>query len=306
VSAEPGASRAAITLGMLSDAASSAIPPAAATDAGLQRIGRSAVVALYDELALAPKPGLVSFADSGSHSDMDAQTFFRSLFALRHFFARVAVLGAGGAAFAELEAAGIAAESRMLKATGGVNCHRGAIFSLGLLCAAAGFQVGRNKPLTATAIRQTLVEQWGAALVARQLVTNSMSHGASAARRFGLRGAASEAALGFPVLFEHTLPALRAASGAGLPPRLARIDALFHTIAVLADTNLAHRAALAGLRHAQQAAGDFLRAGGAAEHDGLARAQAIHRDFVARRLSPGGSADLLAAACWLQRVGGES
>jgi triphosphoribosyl-dephospho-CoA synthase len=129
-----------------------------------------------------------------------------------------------------------------------------------------------------------------------------VSHGADAARRFGLRGAASEAAQGFPVLFEHTLPALEAALRAGLPPRLARIDALFHTIAELADTNLAHRAGLAGLCHAQGVASEFLRDGGAGQIDGMARAQAIHRDFVARRLSPGGSADLLAAACWLQRV----
>jgi triphosphoribosyl-dephospho-CoA synthase len=99
---------------------------------------------------------------------------------------------------------------------------------------------------------------------------------------------------------------LQASLRAGLPPRLARIDALFRTIAVLADTNLAHRAGLAGLRHAQQAAGDFLRDGGASHRDGLVRAQAIHRDFVARRLSPGGSADLLAAACWLLRVGRDS
>jgi triphosphoribosyl-dephospho-CoA synthase len=304
MSTEPGHGRAAVKPGDGSIIGSAA----SATDAELQGLGRSAVVALYDELALAPKPGLVSFADSGSHSDMDAQTFFRSLFALRHFFARVAVLGAGGAAFAELEAAGIAAEARMLKATGGVNCHRGAIFSLGLLCAAAGFLVGRQLPLTAAAIRRALVEQWGDALVARQSATPAalISHGADAAQRFGLRGAASEAAQGFPVLFERTLPALEVGLRAGLSPHLARIDALFHTIAELADTNLAHRAGLAGLHHAQRAASDFLSAGGASHRDGLARAQAIHRDFVARRLSPGGSADLLAAACWLQRVGGDS
>ena len=46
----------------------------------------------------------------------------------------------------------------------------------------------------------------------------------------------------------------------------------------------------------------FLAAGGAAQPDALARAAAIGRDFVARRLSPGGAADTLAAACWLQRL----
>ncbi|MDE2276857.1 MAG: triphosphoribosyl-dephospho-CoA synthase, partial [Burkholderiales bacterium] len=56
--------------------------------------------------------------------------------------------------------------------------------------------------------------------------------------------------------------------------------------------------------HAQASAQGWLRAGGAFAPDGLARARALHRDFVARRLSPGGAADMLAAACWLQRVGG--
>ncbi|HEY9028980.1 MAG TPA: triphosphoribosyl-dephospho-CoA synthase, partial [Burkholderiaceae bacterium] len=69
-------------------------------------LGRAAVVSLYDELALEPKPGLVSFADTGSHDDMDAGTFLRSLFALRHFYGRIAAQGAASAAFAPLEALG--------------------------------------------------------------------------------------------------------------------------------------------------------------------------------------------------------
>lgn len=84
--------------------------PAAATraDAGALHaaFGRAAIVSLYDELALEPKPGLVSFADAGSHDDMDAATFLRSLFALRHYFARVAAQGAASADFAPLEALG--------------------------------------------------------------------------------------------------------------------------------------------------------------------------------------------------------
>ncbi len=42
-----------------------------AIEPALQRIGRAAVAALYDELALEPKPGLVSLADNGSHRDME-------------------------------------------------------------------------------------------------------------------------------------------------------------------------------------------------------------------------------------------
>jgi triphosphoribosyl-dephospho-CoA synthase len=274
----------------------------------LQCIGRAAVAALYDELALAPKPGLVSFVDPGSHADMDAQTFMRSLFALRHGFMSCVELGAAGSRFAALEQAGRAAEARMLAATGGINTHRGAIFCLGLLCAAAGACASQGLGLGAGVVRRQLMTQWGEALQRRSAAAQvraepGASHGAGAARRFGLRSAGAEAALGFPVLFETTWPALRDSLDSGLDPTRARLQAFFATLAVLDDTNLAHRGGLAGLRLAQRRAGDYLRGGGAWAVDGVERARAIHREFVALRLSPGGSADMLAAACWLQRVG---
>jgi triphosphoribosyl-dephospho-CoA synthase len=81
------------------------------------------------------------------------------------------------------------------------------------------------------------------------------------------------------------------------------LETLFHVIAVMDDSNLAHRGGLEGLRHAQHAASGFLAAGGAARPDGVAAACAIGRDFVSRRLSPGGAADTLAAACFVARIG---
>lgn len=268
----------------------------------LRGIGRAALLALYDELALAPKPGLVSFIDSGSHHDMDARTFLRSLFSLRQYFPCLAGLGAAGSTFAALEREGIAAEARMLAATGGINTHRGAIFCMGLLCASAGSLAAQGAALDATALRGEMLGCWGPALSERAGRCSGAAHGAMAARRFGLSNASAEAMRGFPVLFETTLPALLAAKQRGAAPREARLQALFETMAVLEDTNLAHRGGLAGLSHAQRAARSFLAAGGALRPDALAHAGAVHVDFMARRLSPGGSADMLAAACWAQRV----
>lgn len=264
-------------------------------------IGRAAVLALHDELALAPKPGLVSFVDSGSHEDMDSHTFMRSLFALRHYFPAVVELGREGAAFAALEACGIAAEHRMLAATGGINTHRGAVFSLGLLCAAAGAVLADGGRLRPATLRAALCRHWGAALADRALRVPTLP-GSVAARRYGLRSASQEAALGFPVIFETAAPALERAIARGLTPQQARIDTLFAVMAVLDDSNLAHRGGLDGLRFAQAAARRFLDRGGIAAPHGLQQARAVHRDFVARRLSPGGAADALAAACWLRRI----
>ncbi|XAH23853.1 triphosphoribosyl-dephospho-CoA synthase MdcB [Xylophilus sp. GW821-FHT01B05] len=269
----------------------------------LHRIGAAATVALYEELALAPKPGLVSFIDNGSHSDMDARTFMRSLFALRHYFGQIAELGWHGVPFDALQACGIAAEARMLAATGGINTHRGAVFTLGLLCASAGALLREGKAPQPASLRTALQQHWGAALLARSGQPTGLP-GGIAAQRHGLRSASQEAAAGLPTLFDTVVPALDQGLRRGLTPEQARLDALFHAMAVLDDTNLVHRGGMAGLRHAQQAARGFLADGGAARPGGLEAAWALHRDFVARRLSPGGAADTLAAACWTVRICG--
>jgi triphosphoribosyl-dephospho-CoA synthase len=265
-------------------------------------IGRAATLALYDELALSPKPGLVTLTSRGSHTDMDAHTFMRSLFALRVYFVQIAGLGLQGARFDALERCGIGAEARMLEATAGINTHRGAIFVLGLMCAAAGAVVASGRRLSPTLLRHQLLTRWGDALSKRALRAPTLP-GGRAAQQLGLRGAAAEAALGFPTLFETAVPALQSARARGLTRRESQLDTLFHVIAVLDDSNLAHRGGLEGLRFAQRSARGFVNAGGASRPDAIATAEIIGNEFERRRLSPGGAADTLATACWMQRIG---
>jgi triphosphoribosyl-dephospho-CoA synthase len=286
----------------LASAAVGRAAPRSATALTPQAIGRAATLALYDELALSPKPGLVTLTDNGSHLDMDARTFMRSLSALRGYFVRIAVLGTEGAPFEALQRCGIEAEARMLAATGGVNTHRGAIFMLGLLCAAAGATAADGRSLDPAVLRVTLSARWGDALLDRARRPPTLP-GGIAARRYGLRSAAAEAAAGFPVLFEIAVPAMQAAGARGLTRQSELLDTLFSIMAVLDDSNLAHRGGIEGLRHAQQAACRFLAAGGSARPDSKVAARAIADDFVRRRLSPGGAADTLAAACWMRRLG---
>jgi triphosphoribosyl-dephospho-CoA synthase len=269
----------------------------------LLSLGRAATVSLYDELVLFPKPGLVSMVDQGSHQDMDARTFLRSLFALRHYFPAIARLGSEGAPFAALERLGVQAEQHMLQATGQVNTHRGAIFSLGLLCAAAGsLATNANAPWHCSALRARLLAQWGPALQSRCAVTRP-SHGQRAAQAHGLVGVGEAAAQGFPLLFDIAAPAWRWAQAQGLSLTDKQLHTLFAIMATLDDTNLAHRGGLAGLRWVQAQAQAWLDAGGATAPDARERALALHQALVQRRLSPGGAADLLAATCWPQRCG---
>jgi triphosphoribosyl-dephospho-CoA synthase len=259
-------------------------------------VARHAVRSLYQELALYPKPGLVSLVDTGSHHDMDASTFVRSLFSLRRYFLDIALAGAGGDDFAVLRGLGIEAERRMLAATGGINTHRGAIFSLGLLCAAAGraSASGANgwRP---ELLRARLVDCWGEALAGHR--GPAASNGATARARHAAPGAREQAAAGFPAIFELALPTLRRTLAAGRGLRCARIDTLFTLMAGLSDTNVFHRGGAEGARIVRDSSMRFMERGGTAAADWEDEAVAAHRLFVAHRLSPGGAADLLAATC---------
>jgi triphosphoribosyl-dephospho-CoA synthase len=250
-------------------------------------IARAAVGCLYAELALYPKPGLVSLVDNGSHADMNAATFMRSLFALRHFFAAILDAGRDDAPFSHLRMLGIDAERRMLAATGGVNTHRGAIFSVGLLCAAVGRAARQGVRLSPGALRAVLLMTWGEALAA---------HAGDAG------GARAEGALGLPSVFDVGVPALQRTLAAGRSMRHARVDALFALMAQLDDTNVLHRGGAQGVLAVRRGAQAFVDGGGTAQPDWMAQAVALHHAFIGARLSPGGAADLLAASCFVHGV----
>jgi triphosphoribosyl-dephospho-CoA synthase len=274
---------------------------AAAGPGGAAIVARHAVRSLYQELALYPKPGLVSLVDTGSHDDMDASTFVRSLFSLRRYFLDIALAGSQQAGFDTLRRLGIDAERRMLVATGGVNTHRGAIFSLGMLCAAAG----RAAPSGAAGwrpdvLRATLVDCWGADLAGHRGA--AASNGAVVRTRHAAPGAREQAAAGFPAIFELALPTLRRTLASGRGLRCARIDTLFTLMAGLSDTNVYHRGGLEGARIVRDTSLRFLARGGTAAADWEDHAVAAHRRFVAHRLSPGGAADLLAATCFVHAL----
>ena len=261
-----------------------------------REVALRAVHSLYQELALYPKPGLVSLVDNGSHTDMDATTFMRSLFSLRHYYAHICKAGYDGAPFAELKRLGIAAEKRMMAATKGINTHRGAIFALGLLCAAMGRVRALRMTLTPAALRTALLLHWGEELAAHTRATGD-SHGLQAAAQHAASGAREEGALGLPSVFDVGLPALQAALARRAPMHHARVDAIFALMAHISDTNIYHRGGAEGADTVRNAARQFLDQGGTANPQWQEHAVQCHKHFIDHRLSPGGAADLLAATC---------
>ncbi|MFM9926312.1 triphosphoribosyl-dephospho-CoA synthase MdcB [Variovorax sp. H27-G14] len=267
-----------------------------------EHVGALAERSLRLEVHTWPKPGLVSHVDAGSHTDMDAATFHRSAAALRPFFTELAAAGMQDQDMTALRKIGLRAECAMTAATGGVNTHRGAIFGLGLLCAAAGLRARRGmEGGNLQSLGDTVSRRWGPAILAGPRPSDS--HGEAMKRRYGAGGARQEAALGFPSVYGIGMPALRhAARVAPCDAQAARVQACFALIAELEDTNLLHRGGAAGLRFAQQSARAFLAAGGVGQPGWRRAAEKIHHAFVARWLSPGGAADLLAMSLFAMAI----
>lgn len=258
------------------------------------RTDRLCCGALRHEVLAWPKPGLVSPFDSGSHRDMKFATFLASIASLEGTFAAFSRAAAQGGDYAVLQAIGVTAERRMQEATGGINTHRGAIFNLGLLAAAAAYR--RTQPaLVGLSCGEIVARRWGEEIV-RSRGGSPPSHGNSVFGRFAVGGARAEGGCGFPTVYRLGVPTLRRLLAAGYGQERALLGALLALIEHLADTNLLWRGGEEGLVFARSAARQFNAAGGVEQPGWRDRLVAMHHDFVARNLSPGGSADLVAAA----------
>src|ERR1700677_4626824 len=159
-----------------------------------------AVSALVEEAELTPKPALVDRRGNGAHHDLDLVRLRRSAQSLQDGFADIAQAAAAlepsQRLREEIGQIGRDMERRMLSATDGSNAHRGAIWALGLLVAAAA---GRRSKRTAAGIAAV------AAAIARlpdRFAPRPPSNGERVRLRYGATGARGEAQAGFPHALE--------------------------------------------------------------------------------------------------------
>jgi triphosphoribosyl-dephospho-CoA synthase len=265
----------------------------------LRHLGALAFQALIAEAELTPKPGLVDRRGSGAHSDLSLDLMRRSARVLEPFFAAMASAAEGRVPDRdlreELAAIGREAEGAMYKATEGANSHKGAIWILGLLVAAAAQRDDLNAREIASA----------AGAIARlpdPACLNIVTHGDIVRNRYGVAGARGEACQGFPHVVRFGLPTLRKKRKAGFPEDVCRLDALLSIMSRLDDTCLLYRGGTEALNVAKARARAVLLAGGYGSSRGQMKACDLDRELSARRISPGGSADLFAATIFLDAV----
>jgi holo-ACP synthase/triphosphoribosyl-dephospho-CoA synthase len=237
---------------------------------------------------------------------MDLKLFEASIHALVPYFIRCASIGQSTgdlepeAVFPFLREAGIAGEEAMFRATGGVNTHKGAIYTLGILCAAVArlWHTGQTRP-TEDAVLSLCAQIAGAAAEKDLANAAGETAGLRLYRQLGIRGIRGEMADGLPSVSQIALPAFRAALGNGCSPNDAGAVALLHLVANVSDTTLYHRGGAEGAAFAASAAKALLEQNPLPSPGEL---EALDDAFISRRLSPGGCADLLAATYFLYFV----
>lgn len=269
--------------------------------------------ALLAEVRLTPKPGLVDIRNSGAHRDMDMAAFERSTAAIAPWMEKFFIMGNSTAkldpqtVLVMLRPPGLACENDMLQATGDVNTHRGAIFAFGLLSTAIGRILALEEPLEQNRICDH-VARMCQGIVARELSLDKdgkQSKGGMHFLHYGLAGARGEAESGFRTVRTQALPVYNRVLQEYGDANLALLQTLLHLMAWNDDTNLVSRGGLEGLNHVQQEAQKLLWQGGVLVEGGIEAMQQLDDELIARNLSPGGSADLLAVTWFLSHFPAE-
>jgi triphosphoribosyl-dephospho-CoA synthase len=280
---------------LLTEIANSAVNDSTAID-----LAELAVWALREEALLTPKPGLVDRRGQGAHSDLTLDLLLISAQAIAPGFYAMAKRAENQTISQHLREdlgrIGRDTEKLMLSATGGINTHRGAIWALGLLVSAAAMNPADIAPKEVTDGAARL------AAITDNFVSALPSHGSQAIHKFGGQSAREQAIAGFPHVVNRGLAALIASRAKGACEEDAQLNSLLTIMCDLNDTCLLYRGGAVALQIAQRGSHEVLALGGMSEPLGRLAMHDLDRDLLRHWISPGGSADLLAATIFLDRL----
>ncbi|AEC02942.1 holo-ACP synthase CitX [Parasphaerochaeta coccoides DSM 17374] len=252
---------------------------------------RSVLFALVAEAACRPKFGLVTPFSQGRHRDMDYPLLVRSAFAIAPLIteatAMIDALRKPEDVFHDLRHAGVGIERKMLEVTGGVNTHRGAVFTFLLVLMA--MRLDHAVPLSER-IRMLAapVAEDFQAIEKKAAQGTPLSHGEQVYMQYGEGGIRALALAGFPRVFNDYLPFFLVQED---EPNTALARTLLHIMATCDDTTVLYRNGIDALREVQRGAADVLA--------GKKEMMLFNDECIRRGISAGGCADLLALVVFL-------
>jgi triphosphoribosyl-dephospho-CoA synthase len=264
------------------------------------KISNAALKALLYEVSVSPKPGLVDRFNNGSHTDMDMFTFIDSSVALNTYFYDCAQITLDNHnlsyddLFKLLRKRGIQADEDMLSSTKNINTHKGAVFSIGLLASAAALTYMNYGKFDSDKIffeageicRHSFLKDFD------NIDYNNKTNGENIYLNHGIKGIRGEAASGFPTIRNQSLPFLYSLENTNLSFNDKCILTLIKIMSVADDTNIVSRGNVDSLSYVKEKSKSIL------DMPLDSQIEEVHefdKDLISKNLSPGGSADLLAA-----------
>lgn len=268
-----------------------------------------AIKALLYEVSATPKPGLVDRNNSGSHKDMDFFTFLDSSIALIDYFNICTESGItfNGDDYSELlkllRPIGYQAEIDMFNATNKVNTHKGLIFSLGIITAAAGVIYNKSENAYISVAEITNMVK----LIAKDITIElndfknkkSLTYGEKFYKEYGVKGIRGEVETGFRTVLMYSLPILKQSLEEEKHINDVLVHVLLHLMANTEDSNILGRHNLKTLQYTKETAKKALSLGGYFTPKGKTFVEEMDKCFIEKNISPGGSADLIAVTLLL-------
>lgn len=275
-------------------------------------LAAKAVKSLLYEVCVSPKPGLVDRFGRGAHQDMDIFTFVDSATALTTYFRDITLQAwenrniEAELLLPLLKDLGLLAEERMFAATGGVNTHKGAIYSLGILCAAYGYCFRKEAAFSEAKVLETCSQialSSGTKDFTAASTKKNCTNGEWIYRKHQIKGARGEVASGFLSVRLYSLPILRQKIAEGWDVNTAGLLALFYLMANIDDTNIIARSDCQTQKEVKARLKEITADSNLSMQAVKSYGHELDTEFIRLNISAGGAADLLSITWMLYFIG---
>ena len=276
-----------------------------------EKISNLAIKSILYEVAASPKPGLVDRINSGAHRDMDFFTFLNSTSVLSSYFYKCTEAGLSfkNNNYIELleniRPFGIKAEKDMFNATGGINTHKGIIFSAGIVASAAGSLYSRGRDIGLNDIIERIKEITRGIADELESIIDKENHtyGETLFIKYGVKGIRGEVEEGFATVVKFSYPIFKKLLEDGAHQiNDILVQTLLHLIQNTQDSNILGRLDMDALKLVQEQAKEAIELGGIFTEKGKEFIKEMDKTFIEKNISPGGSADLLAVTMMLYMI----
>lgn len=253
------------------------------------------------EVGVTPKPGLVDLDNTGSHKDMNFSVFRASAQALRKYFREFMEVSVTikdkSKILTSLRDIGKQAEEAMYFATNQINTHKGMIFNIGLISSVCTFlakEKERELTLDDIDVIRYLIKVNSMPLDLELSNVNTITNGIVQYQEYGVGGARGEALSGYFTVFEIGLPYFLKIKDKAIDLNTKLIAVLLKLITETEDSNLVKRGGISGMKFMKDESNRILELIDD-EDKFILETSKFDKEAIKRNLSPGGSADLLAA-----------